>query len=216
MGTGQQYNRSCLLHGQQICSVALHLGHDLLSLQAASLTLVPQYIYSEYSMKSSCHVDFDDGHKPGATETQTMLAVHADKESRKFVSMFDDLLNVEWRQRVYQYSLIKKKPWGKGTVKRTRSNYQRVIRSLIHPSARDLFKLFLGVYIPTSDIFDPLISEDILWDVEPERAIALAATKELFFKRGKGLIRGDIDRIAGKIIHPHFITLPLDMSNLTL
>ena len=71
---------------------------------------------------SLSHIEFDDGHKPGGTETQTMLAVHSQKESKGFVSIFDDLLDLVWRERVYMYSLTKKKPWGESLVCSSRSS----------------------------------------------------------------------------------------------
>lgn len=53
------------------------------------------------------------------------------------------------------------------------------------------------MYIPTSDVLDPLLLANDLWDMEPERAIALIATRELFFKRGNLLLEDDLNRIAG-------------------
>ena len=53
------------------------------------------------------------------------------------------------------------------------------------------------MYIPTSDVLDPLLIANDLWDMEPERAIALIATRELFFKRGNLLLEDDLNRIAG-------------------
>ena len=55
------------------------------------------------------------------------------------------------------------------------------------------------MYIPTSDINDPNVSENILWEQDPEKAIALAVTRELFFQRGKGLIGEDAEKIKGTI-----------------
>ena len=55
-----------------------------------------------------------------------------------------------------------------------------------------------GVYIPASDLQDELLSPDSLWDSSnPEKAIALMATRELFLEKGKGLIREDFARISG-------------------
>ena len=53
------------------------------------------------------------------------------------------------------------------------------------------------MYIPSSDILDPLLVANNLWDAEPERAIALIATRELFFKRGNHILGEDLPRIAG-------------------
>ena len=53
------------------------------------------------------------------------------------------------------------------------------------------------MYIPTSDAFDPLLLGDDLWGTDPERAIALMATRELMFNRGAGLLGSDVDKIAG-------------------
>lgn len=54
-----------------------------------------------------------------------------------------------------------------------------------------------GVYIPTSDALDSLLLPEDLWELEPERAIALVTVREMFLKRGEGLIGDDVKRVAG-------------------
>ena len=56
---------------------------------------------------------------------------------------------------------------------------------------------YAGVYIPTSDALDPLLLPEDLWELEPERAIALVTVREMFLKRGEGLIGDDVKRVAG-------------------
>lgn len=58
-----------------------------------------------------------------------------------------------------------------------------------------------GLYIPTSDVLNENLLVEDIWEVDPERAIALITTRELFFKRGKGLLGDDIDKIAGKLLY---------------
>jgi hypothetical protein len=53
------------------------------------------------------------------------------------------------------------------------------------------------VYIPTSDVLNLDIRAEDIWEEDPERSIALLATRELLFKRGKGLLGDDTARIAG-------------------
>jgi hypothetical protein len=57
-----------------------------------------------------------------------------------------------------------------------------------------------GVYIPTDDVLDERIDPELLFQNDPERAIALIATRELIFNRGKGFVAGDIGKIAGTAI----------------
>ena len=59
-----------------------------------------------------CSLEFNDGHKSRATDDPTRLVFNLRKESSRFVSVFDDLLDHDWCQRTYEYSLRKKKPWG--------------------------------------------------------------------------------------------------------
>jgi hypothetical protein len=53
------------------------------------------------------------------------------------------------------------------------------------------------VYIPTSDALNLDLQAEDIWEVDRERSIALLATRELLFKRGKGLLGDDAARIAG-------------------
>lgn len=58
-------------------------------------------------------VDFEDGHYPGFTSVTTRLAVYNGKHSSQFLSIFDDLLDVEWCERAYEYAMHRAaKPWG--------------------------------------------------------------------------------------------------------
>ena len=54
-----------------------------------------------------------------------------------------------------------------------------------------------GVFIPTSDALDSLLLPEDLWELEPERAIALVTVREMFLKRGEVLIGDDVKRVAG-------------------
>lgn len=60
-------------------------------------------------------LEFDDGHRPGATNIPTRVASISSKSTEKFVSVFDDIHSDDWCKRIYKYSLIKRKPWGKLT-----------------------------------------------------------------------------------------------------
>lgn len=55
-----------------------------------------------------------------------------------------------------------------------------------------------GLYIPTSDVFNEQLRIEDIWEADPERAIALVTTRELFFNRGKGMLGDDINMIAGR------------------
>jgi len=57
-------------------------------------------------------LDWDDGHKPGSTNTRTNLGFYSNKCASDFVSVVDNLLPELWRQRIYSYSMEKKRPWG--------------------------------------------------------------------------------------------------------
>ena len=61
-----------------------------------------------------------------------------------------------------------------------------------------------GAYVPTTDVTDPSISPDALWDlggpVNAERAMALVVTRELVFNKGHGYVAGDADKIAGTAV----------------
>lgn len=57
-------------------------------------------------------VDFDDGHYPGLTDVKTKIAIYNHKHSTHFLSIFDDLLSLEWCDKAYQYAIKKGKPWG--------------------------------------------------------------------------------------------------------
>lgn len=54
----------------------------------------------------------DDGHRPGGTSESTKLAVNLGKESSGFVTVFDDLLDEKWVDRLYDYACEKGRPWG--------------------------------------------------------------------------------------------------------
>lgn len=55
-----------------------------------------------------------------------------------------------------------------------------------------------GVYVPTSDALNVDLDAEDIWDEDPERSIALIATRELLFERGNGLLGNDTARIAGQ------------------
>lgn len=52
-------------------------------------------------------VDFDDGHKPGKTELPTKIAMHEGKNMSAFLSVFDDVLPLQWCHRAYDYAIQK-------------------------------------------------------------------------------------------------------------
>ena len=56
--------------------------------------------------------EFVDGHKSRAADDPTRLVHNLRNHVATFVSIFDDLLNNDWCARTYEYSLLKRKPWG--------------------------------------------------------------------------------------------------------
>ena len=59
------------------------------------------------------YTDWNDGHKPGSTSTNTKMAHYLMKHSSKFISVFDDLIPSSWLDRTYIYAERKGSPWGK-------------------------------------------------------------------------------------------------------
>lgn len=54
----------------------------------------------------------DDGHRPGATTIETTVVKYQNKNTTKFVNIYDDVLSELWQQRVYDYGVKRGKPWG--------------------------------------------------------------------------------------------------------
>lgn len=44
------------------------------------------------------------------------IALHKNKKSSSFLSVFDGLLSEEWASRIYKYALEYQRPWGKSLV----------------------------------------------------------------------------------------------------
>eukprot|EP01041_Mallomonas_annulata_P005941 gene5941-11989_t len=57
-----------------------------------------------------------------------------------------------------------------------------------------------GAYVTTEDVLNQDIDANSLRDNNPERAIALIATRALFFNRGSGIIGNDVNRIHGTAV----------------
>lgn len=54
----------------------------------------------------------DDGHRPGATTVETTVVTYQNKNSTKFINVYDDVLSDLWQQRVYDYGVTRGRPWG--------------------------------------------------------------------------------------------------------
>jgi hypothetical protein len=54
-----------------------------------------------------------------------------------------------------------------------------------------------GAYVTTAEVLDEQLSEESLWESNPEKAISLLVTRKLFFGRGRGFLEKDINRIHG-------------------
>lgn len=62
-----------------------------------------------------------------------------------------------------------------------------------------------GTYITSADALDTTISEEDIWaNNDPERAIALVATRLLFYERAGGLLGPDKELMHGKYSIAHF------------
>jgi hypothetical protein len=60
--------------------------------------------------------EFDDGHNPGATEIKTKIAIPNNFINNNFFCVFDNILPEIWCDRIYEYALQNKKPWGDFSV----------------------------------------------------------------------------------------------------
>ena len=55
---------------------------------------------------------WNDGHTPGGTSQAQFMVENMNKNSCKFVSIYDDLLSEEWLDNIYNYAVDKGRPWG--------------------------------------------------------------------------------------------------------
>lgn len=66
----------------------------------------------------SLQVDYsviDDGYRPShftEADGDTKVAHYKDKISSNFISVFDNLLTVDWMDRTYRYAISRARPWG--------------------------------------------------------------------------------------------------------
>ena len=84
------------------------------------------------------------------------------------------------------------------------SNFLSVFDDLLPPLwcervykyATDLCRPW-GAYVTTTEVMDEQLTEESLWESNPEKAISLLVTRRLFFGRGKGFLKEDMHRIHG-------------------
>eukprot|EP01038_Epipyxis_sp_PR26KG_P009581 gene9581-12905_t len=57
-----------------------------------------------------------------------------------------------------------------------------------------------GVYVTTEDALNSFLSSDELWETNPEKALALIATRSLVFNAGKSLVGPDYNAIHGTAV----------------
>ena len=120
--------------------------------------------------------DFDDGHLPsGQAKGSTKLAMNLGKQSTNFVSIYDDLLPLQWAERIYAYAIDRGKPWG------------------VYVLTKHLLEFAAGMP-------DLLAHIEGLWEADPERAFAMCATYALVMQRGQGLIGSDLSSIHGTAV----------------
>ena len=112
----------------------------------------------------------DDGHRPGKTDTPTRLLFQT-KTFANFVIIKDNLLNDEWVSRAYQYSkTMSSNAWGE--------------------------------FVTTSELlhYENMSAEDIesLYKSNPQKAIAIVATKNLLFDRTRLPVDDIISQVDGR------------------
>ena len=59
--------------------------------------------------------DIDDGYRPSHftdADGVTKIAHYTDKVTSNFLSVFDNLLSIEWTDRIYKTAVVKGRPWG--------------------------------------------------------------------------------------------------------
>jgi len=116
------------------------------------------------------YVDFEDGHRPGNTSEKTRLALNLNKQSTRFLSVFDDLLDRIWCDRAYNYALSRNgKPFG----------------------------VYIQT---TDALDPALSAEELWAAKDYQRALALVTTRALVFERAHGALKDDIEAIHGTAV----------------
>jgi len=131
-------------------------------------------------------VDFDDGHQPAlvrnSTHDGTKLALNRNKQSSKFLAVFDGLLPPPWPQRMYEYAVKLGQPWGAYVQTCDLIEYEKDGADLNNGLAMML------EYVES------------IWQADPERAFSVCATYMLVMVRGRGLIGSDLKHIHGTAV----------------
>lgn len=127
--------------------------------------------------------EFDDGHQPALAQNKdqkTLLAYNLGKSSSNFLSVYDDLIPLQWAERIYEYAVKAGKPWGVYVLTKDLLDFEEQGREL-------------G--------FQQLLQHiEILWESDPERAFAMCATYALVMQRGRGLVGRDVNHIHGTAV----------------
>jgi len=74
--------------------------------------LTPGTVQSLESKMEEVRIPLDDGHRPGATTVETTAVAYQNKNSTKFVNVYDNVLNDLWQGRIYDYGVERGRPWG--------------------------------------------------------------------------------------------------------
>jgi hypothetical protein len=136
---------------------------------------------------ASCEiVDFDDGHKPALLRDEgaqgTKLALNRGKQSSNFVSVYDNLLPLMWAQRIYDYAVSRKKPWGAYVLTSDLLAFEQEVAGSEERTAK-MLEYVEGIY-----------------ETDPERSFAVCATWALVMQRARGLIGCDMSGIHGTAV----------------
>lgn len=114
----------------------------------------------------------DDGHKPGGQSHIPTTLVHQIKSFSKFLLVKDNLLQDLWLSRAYQYSKsYKGNAWGN--------------------------------YVSTSEVIDfdnGMIDIEEVYATNPQKAIALVATKALLFDKSRLPVEDISSQVDGNFI----------------
>ena len=114
---------------------------------------------------------FEDGHRPGNTQEKTRLAINTGKQSKEFLSVFDNLLSPQWCERAYDYAISRKgKPFG----------------------------IYIQTQ---SEALNEQVNPEVLWsEGKHQQALGLVTTRALIFERGLGVLKNDVDSIHGTAV----------------
>lgn len=148
----------------------------------------------------------DDGFKPGKTDKPTLLAVNGQKRSEDFVSIFDDLLEEVWCDRVYQYSskIHGGKPWGVYVLTRDLLDFDGVKCEDIWEKAVELSKSAApeDSSIADDNTVDNYYGQEV-HDLY-QRAIGIYTSRKLLHSRGSSMLGSDLisdsPRIHGTVV----------------